>query len=65
MTGAIEVPAGCRRRAATASVSASRNASIGRSLGLEMKKNTAMQRFAIEVITAQLNLLQAVIAERA
>ena len=32
---------------------------------MEMKKNTGMQRFAIEVMAAQLNLLQAVISERA
>ena len=32
---------------------------------MEMKKNTGMQCFAIEVMDAQLNLLQAVISERA
>ncbi|MCH7685981.1 MAG: hypothetical protein IH899_04750 [Planctomycetes bacterium] len=32
---------------------------------MDMRKNAAMQRFAIEVITAQLNMLQTVISERA
>lgn len=32
---------------------------------MAMMKNAAMQRFAVEVITAQLNMLQAVISERA
>jgi len=32
---------------------------------MDMRKNVAMQRFAIEVITAQLNMLQTVISERA
>ena len=40
------------------------NRSIEQSM-MELRKNAAMQRFAIEVMTSQLNLLQTVIGERA
>ncbi len=39
------------------------NRSIERAM-MEMRKNAAKQRFAIEVITSQLNMLQTVISER-
>ena len=39
------------------------NRSVERAM-MEMKKNAGMQRFAIEVITSQLNMLQSVISER-
>jgi flagellar basal-body rod protein FlgB len=39
------------------------NRSVERAM-MEMRKNAAKQRFAIEVITSQLNMLQAVISER-